>query len=71
MVGEALGYQSRMNQPGESFTEPRADRPPTEREEQAAERAAEEVDVDRVADHYEDAAETGANVQGEGQIEPD
>lgn len=70
-MGSRPGYQSRMNEQGESFTEPRADRPPTEREEEAAERAADEVDVDRVADHYEEAAETGAHVQGEGQIEPD
>lgn len=55
----------------ESFTEPTADRPPTADEERAAERAAEHVDVDEVAEHYEEAAETGANVEGEGEIEPD
>lgn len=60
-----------MNEQRESFTEPHADRPPTDQEEAAAERAADRVDVDEVAEHYEEAAETGAHVQGEGQIEPD
>lgn len=60
-----------MNQHRETFTEPTADRPPTDREAEAAERGAEHVDVEEVADHYEDAIETGADVRGEGQIEPD
>ncbi|HSJ90831.1 MAG TPA: hypothetical protein VK917_02110 [Ilumatobacter sp.] len=63
-----------MNEPTdarrESFTEPDADRPPTEAEEAAAERAAERVDVDQVAEHFEDAMKTGAKVKGEGEIEP-
>ena len=49
---------------GETFTEPTADRPPTD-----AERSAADVDVERVAEHYEEAAETGAHVEGEGEIE--
>lgn len=53
----------------ETFTEPTADRPPTADEDRAAERGAADVDVDRVADHYEDAARTGAHVEGEGEIE--
>jgi hypothetical protein len=56
--------------PEEHFTEPVADRPPTPGEEAAAERGAEDVDLDRVADHAEQAARTGANVKGEGEIEP-
>lgn len=57
--------------PEPGFTTPSADRPATPEEERAAERAAEEVDLDSVAEHYEEAARTGAEVQGEGQIEPD
>lgn len=57
-----------FTEPG--FTEPGADREPTPDEEAAAERAAHGVDIDAVAEHYQDAAETGANVNGEGQIEP-
>lgn len=59
-----------MSEPRETFTEPTADRAPTDEEEAAAERAADDVDVDDVAHHYEDAMETGANVKGEGEIEP-
>lgn len=55
----------------ESFTEPAADRPPTDDEAAAAERGAEHVDVDEVGDHYEEAMKTGADVRGEGEIEPD
>lgn len=65
-----VGYPSRMSQQGESFTEPTADRPPTAAEEEAAERAAADVDVDEVATHYDEAMETGADVEGEGEIEP-
>jgi hypothetical protein len=53
----------------ETFTEPGADRAPTPEEEAAAERSADEVDVDSVAEHAEDMHERGANVKGEGQIE--
>lgn len=52
------------------FTEPKADRPPTEEEEAVADRVAEDVDLGSVGDHYREATETGAQVQGEGQIEP-
>jgi hypothetical protein len=57
--------------PEPGFTTPSADRPPTPDEERAAERAAEDVDLESVAEHYEEAAKTGAEVRGEGQIEPD
>lgn len=70
LAHRGAGYPSRMNQQGESFTEPTADRPPTAAEEEAAERAADDVDVDEVATHYEQAMETGADVEGEGEIEP-
>lgn len=59
-----------MNRQHESFTEPTADRAPTPEEEAAAERAAADVDLDEVAEHYEDAIETGARIKGEGEIEP-
>lgn len=59
------------DQTDERFTEPKADRPPTPAEEAAAERAAEQVDLESVAEHAEEAAKIGANVKGEGEIEPD
>ena len=55
----------------ESFGEPAADRPPTDDEARAADAAAVDVDVDTVAEHYEEMTEIGADVRGEGQIEPD
>jgi hypothetical protein len=59
-----------MSEQRETFTESTADRPPTAAEEAAAERAADGVDVDEVAERYEQAMETGARVKGEGEIEP-
>ncbi len=50
--------------------EPGADRMPTTGEARAAERAATEVDVDQVAEHYEEMTERRSKVRGEGQIEP-
>lgn len=44
-----------------------ADREPTPEEESAAERAGTDV-PETVANAYEEAAETGANVEGEGQV---
>lgn len=44
-----------------------ADRPPTEAETEAAGRAGEDV-PETVANAYEEAAKTGAQVKGEGQI---
>lgn len=55
---------------GERFHEPVADRAPTQEEERAAERAAQSVDVEETAEHFEEAARIGANVRGEGEIEP-
>lgn len=55
---------------GERFTAPNPDRPPTPDEEAAAERAAAQVDLDEVTEHYQEMAERGANHEGEGRIEP-
>lgn len=44
-----------------------ADRPPTPDEEEAAEAAGTEV-PDSVAEAYREAAETGADIEGEGRI---
>ena len=51
-------------------TESKPDRPPTEAEERAAERAAKDVDLDKVAKNYEEMIEVGADVPGEGEITP-
>jgi hypothetical protein len=56
---------------GERFTEPAADRPPTPEEEAAADRVRATVDIDRVAEHYEEMTEKGKSVKGEGDIFPD
>ncbi len=53
----------------ERFGEPGADRAPTPEEEQAAERARRDVDVDAVAEHYEEMTQLGKNVKGEGAID--
>ena len=54
----------------EKFATPAADRAPTADEEAAAEAAATDVDVPEVGKHFREAAETGAAVKGEGEIEP-
>jgi hypothetical protein len=54
----------------EQFTEPKADRQPTAEEERAAERAAADVDLDEVEEHYEEMTEIGKNVKGEGDLFP-
>jgi hypothetical protein len=48
-----------------------ADRLPTPEEEAAAEQARDGVDLDKVGAEFEEMAELGADVRGEGQIEPD
>lgn len=55
----------------EPFAPAQPDRMPTPEEERAAERAAADVDLEEVGEHYEEMAEQGANVRGEGEIEPD
>jgi hypothetical protein len=44
---------------------------PTPEEERVADKAAEDVDLEKVAEHEREMLELGANVRGEGQIEPD
>jgi hypothetical protein len=63
-----MGYLLDMTK-HEQFPPAAADRAPTADEEAAAERGAATVDVDEVAEHYEEMSETGANIRGEGQIE--
>lgn len=60
---------ARDEQEHEDFGEAQADRPPTEDEERLAEEAARGVDVGKVAEHYEDMAERGAQQKGEGRID--
>jgi len=55
----------------EEFGPAAADRAPTAEEEQEAEAAAEDVDLAEVGEHYREMTELGANVKGEGQIEPE
>ena len=55
----------------ERWTPAQADRPPTDDEARAADSALARVDLDRVAEHAKEMAKLGANVQGEGQIQPD
>lgn len=52
----------------DEFTEPSAGPPPTPEEERAAERSADDVDLDQVEKHYQEMNEKGANVEGEGQV---
>ena len=47
-----------------------AGRGPTEAESAAADRARSDVDLDKVQRNYDDMLEKGANVKGEGEIEP-
>lgn len=54
----------------EQWTPAGADRAPTAEEAKAADEAAKGVDLDKVAKHEEEMMETGANIKGEGQIEP-
>jgi hypothetical protein len=55
----------------ENLGMPEADREPTEDAKKAAETAAKAVDLERVAQHYEQLAELGAKVKGDGQVEPE
>jgi hypothetical protein len=55
----------------EEFKDAEPDREPTPEEDEAAESARGEVDLDSVAEEYQHMNELGANVHGEGQVEPD
>lgn len=57
-------------QQAERFTEASGGPEPTEDEERAAERSADDVDLDKVGEHYSEMLDKGANVEGEGEIEP-
>ncbi len=54
----------------EVFPPAGADRLPSPDEEAAAEQAAKDVDVAKVAVHYEEMTEVGKEVRGEGEITP-
>jgi hypothetical protein len=60
-----------MSNESTDFGTAHADRPPTASEEVAAERAADAVNLDEVAEHYTEMMEKGAEARGEGQIEPE
>lgn len=70
----AGGYGAPMSQDHpeqhEEFTAPEADRAPTPDEARAADAAARAVDVQRVGEHFQDMAATGASVKGEGALLP-
>lgn len=57
------------DQRADEFTEPSAGPEPTAEEERAAERAADDVDLEKVDEHYREMNEKGADVQGEGRID--
>jgi hypothetical protein len=69
-VGTKRGVTDKTASPNERFHAPKADRPPTTDEEQAAERGAADVDLEEVGAHYEEMAEIGKNVKGEGNLFP-
>jgi hypothetical protein len=56
------------NQRADEFTEPSAGPVPTENEERAAERSADDVDLESVDEHYQEMNEKGATTQGEGKV---
>lgn len=56
------------DQQAEKFTEPSGGPTPTPDEEKAAERSADEVDLDDVEEHYRDMTEKGRDVRGEGEV---
>jgi hypothetical protein len=66
----AAGYWRPMTN-HDDFTAPEADREPTPEETSAADRALPDVDLESVAKEFEHMNELGAEVHGEGQIEPD
>ncbi len=55
-------------QKGDEFTEPSAGPTPTPDEERAAERSADDVDLDEVDEHYREMNAKGADAKGEGNI---
>jgi hypothetical protein len=65
-----MNEDSTENQDTESFPPASAGRPPTSDEAAAAERAADDVDIAQVAEHYQEMTELGKNVRGEGAVTP-
>jgi|GEM_PF-3555413 len=55
---------------GDRMVEASAGAMPTPEEEEAARRAAEHVDLERVGEHEREMTRLGAEIQGEGEIEP-
>ncbi len=55
-------------QKADEFTEPSGGPTPTPEEERAAERSKDDVDLDKVDEHYREMNEKGANVKGEGNV---
>jgi hypothetical protein len=54
----------------ERFAPAGADRPPTAEDAEAADCAARDVDLEEVAEHYEEMTTLGKNVKGDGEIVP-
>lgn len=65
-----VGAETRRAEQQEAGASGKADRPPTPEEEEMAERVARDVPPE-TAENYEEMIERGANVRGEGQIEPE
>ena len=58
------------DQMADEFTKPSAGPVPTQDELDAADRSAPDVDLEKVAAHYTEMNHLGANVEGEGDIDP-
>jgi len=58
------------DQMADEFTEPSAGPVPTRDELDAADRSADDVDIPKVAAHYSEMNDLGAQVEGEGDIDP-
>jgi hypothetical protein len=57
-------------QRADEFTEPSGGPVPTDAETAAAERSADDVDLEQVGEHYEEMNDKGKNISGEGAITP-
>ena len=58
----------KSSQPGDAGVKGGADRAPTQDEETAAEKAAAEIDLKKVAEHEIEMQRLGADAKGEGRI---
>ena len=59
---------STEGQRADEFTEPSAGPAPTRSEEEAADRSADEVDLDTVGKHYRDMTQKGRDAEGVGDL---